>query len=154
MTTECTSPRLGFEPLWRREIVAQFNGGNITSDGGGLLLREVEARTKILEGFAKCFTDYRSPGMIEHPLEDLVAQRAYAFCLGYDDLNDHDELRRDPLLAVLVGKRDPEGNGRGRERDKGKALAGKSTLNRLELTPENPATLSQSSATWLTGIEL
>ncbi len=139
MTTECNADRLGFGPLGRREIVAHFNGGNITSDGGGLLLREVEARTRIIEDFARCFTDYRNPGMIEHPLEDLVAQRVLALCLGYEDLNDHDDLRRDPLLAVLVGKSDPEGKHRSRDRDKGKALAGKSTLNRLELTPENPA---------------
>ena len=73
--------------------------------------------------------------LIEHTVEELVAQRIYALALGYEDLNDHDDLRNDPLLAVLVGKNDPTGGNRIRKRDKGKPLAGKSTLNRLELTP-------------------
>jgi hypothetical protein len=85
--------------------------------------------------FAECFTDYRDPRLIEHTVEELIAQRVYAIALGYEDLNDHDELRRDPLLATLVGKLDPTGQQRARARDLGSALAGKSTLNRLELTP-------------------
>jgi hypothetical protein len=99
-----------------------------------VLLREVEKRTGIARQFAACFTDHRDPDVIEHPVQDLVAQRVYALALGYEDLNDHDELRRDPLLATLVGKADPTGRTRARARDAGKALAGKSTLNRLELT--------------------
>jgi len=126
MTTECNQFVLGFHPLKRREIRAQFGGGAITSDGGGLLLREVEKRTGIVRQFAACFRDYRNPDLIEHPVEALVAQRVYGLALGYEDLNDHEELRKDPLLAVLVEKADP-GN---------EALAGKSTLNRLELTRE------------------
>src|SRR6266581_2949434 len=126
MSTECSQFIFGFHPQKRREIRAQFDGGAITSDGGGLLLREVEKRVKILRQFAACFTDYRNPDLIEHPVEELVAQRVYGLALGYEDLNDHEELRNDPLLAVLVEK------GELGE----KALAGKSTLNRLELTGE------------------
>jgi len=126
MTTECNQFVLGFHPLKQREVRAQFDGGAITSDGGGLLLREVEKRTGILRQFAACFTDYRNPDLLEHPVQELVAQRVYGLALGYEDLNDHEELRKDPLLAVLVEKSNP-----GQE-----ALAGKSTLNRLELTSE------------------
>ena len=135
MKTRCSGSRLGFQPLGRREVVADFDGGTITTDGGALLLREVEGRTGILRQFAACFTDYRNPDLIEHTVGELIAQRVFGLALGYEDLNDHDELRLDPLLAVLVGKEDPTGQERLRQRDKGKALAGKSTLNRLELTP-------------------
>ncbi|MCP4639562.1 MAG: IS1380 family transposase [bacterium] len=135
MGTECSGNGIGFQGLSGREVVGQFDGGLITSDGGGLLLREVEGATRIIEQFAACFRDYRDSEAIEHGVYDLVAQRVYALALGYEDLNDHDELRRDPLLAVLVGKGDPLGEDRLRARDRGKALAGKSTLNRLELTP-------------------
>src|SRR2546425_12793756 len=126
MTAECTQFVLGFHPLKRREIRAEFDGGAISSDGGGLLLREVEKRIRILRQFAACFTDYRNPDLIEHTVEELVAQRIYGLALGYEDLNDHEELRNDPLLAVLVEKADPSNE----------ALAGKSTLNRLEQTKE------------------
>ncbi len=126
MTAECNQFVFGFHPQKRREIRAQFDGGAITSDGGGLLLREVEKRIGILRQFAACFTDYRNPDLIDHPVKELVAQRVYGLALGYEDLNDHDELRNDPLLAVLVEKEDPDKE----------ALAGKSTLNRLELTKE------------------
>lgn len=136
MPTECTQNSFAFHWENRREVVARFDGGVITSDGGGVLLREVEKRTGIAQQFAACFTDHRDPDLIEHPVEDLVAQRVYALALGYEDLNDHDELRRDPLLATLVGKVDPTGRTRSRARDAGKALAGKSTLNRLELTTQ------------------
>jgi hypothetical protein len=132
--TECKPKRTEFHALGNREVVSQFDGGDITSDAGGLMLREVEQRTGILKQFAGCFTDYRNSEAIEHPVEDLVSQRAYGLCLGYEDLNDHDELRADPLLAVMVGKKDPKGEHRRDAADRGKALAGKSTLNRLELT--------------------
>jgi hypothetical protein len=138
METECTPTQLEFHPLGRREVVGKFDGGNITSDAGGLLLRETEKRTGILSGFAKCFEDKRNPEAIEHTVAELVAQRVYGLALGYEDLNDHDDLRRDPLFAVLVGKADPEGQKRVRAQDRGKAAAGKSTLNRLELTPAAP----------------
>src|SRR5258707_1571650 len=126
MTTECSQFVFGFHPQKRREIRAQFDGGAITSDGGGLLLREVEKRVGILRQFAACFTDYRNPDLIEHKVEEMVAQRVYGLALGYEDLNDHEELRNDPLLAVLVEKADPSSQ----------VLAGKSTLNRLELAKE------------------
>jgi hypothetical protein len=132
--TECKPKSIEFHALGSREVVAQFDGGDITSDAGGLLLREVEQRTGIVKKFAACFVDYRNQESIEHPVEDLVAQRAFGMCLGYEDLNDHDELRADPLLAVMVGKKDPKGEHRREAADRGKALAGKSTLNRLELT--------------------
>jgi hypothetical protein len=134
MTTECKPELLEFHALGNREVSGQFDGGDITSDAGGLLLREVAARTGILRAFAACFFDYRNPEAIEHSVRDLVAQRVYGLCLGYEDLNDHDQLRSDPLLAVIVGKTDPKGEHRRNNRDRGKALAGKSTLNRLELT--------------------
>src|ERR1700758_721894 len=124
MSTECNQFIFGFHPLKHREIRAQFDGGAITTEGGGLLLREVEKRIGIVRQFAACFRDYRDPDLIEHTVEELVAQRVYGLALGYEDLNDHEELRKDPLLAVLVEKSDPGGEW----------LAGKSTLNRLELT--------------------
>ena len=135
METECSTDRFVFQPLGRREVVAAFDGGTISSDAGGLLLREVEERTGIIRQFAACFTDHRDAELIEHTVANLVAQRIYGLALGYEDLNDHDQLRCDPLLAVLVGKADPTGQDRTRQRDRGKPLAGKSTLNRLELTP-------------------
>jgi hypothetical protein len=134
MSTECNASYLDFSMLGPRQILADFDGGNISSDAGALLLRKTEQITAILQQFAACFTDHRNPDLIEHPLKDLVAQRVYALALGYEDLNDHDDLRRDPLLATVVGKEDPTGKCRRRQRDRGKALAGKSTLNRLELT--------------------
>jgi hypothetical protein len=133
--TECNTERLGFQPLEKRELVGIFDGGDITSDAGGLLLREVDAKTGIIARLAECFTDYRAPELIEHTVAELVAQRVYGLALGYEDLVDHDQLRHDPLMAVLAGKDDPTGQDRARERDRGKALAGKSTLNRLELSP-------------------
>lgn len=142
MTTECTQRSFRFSHPSGREVVARFDGGDITSDGGGLLLGEVERRTGILRQFAGCFTDHRDAGQIEHTVPELVSQRVYGLALGYEDLNDHDELRRDPLLATLVGKDDPLGRDRVRSRDRGAALAGKSTLNRLELT--RPETAAQS----------
>src|SRR5262245_1236004 len=134
LMTECKPKSIEFHALGNREVIAQFDGGDITSDAGGLILREVEQRTGIVKKFARCFVDYRKPEAIEHPIEDLAAQRIYGLCLGYEDLNDHDELRADPLLAVMVGKSDPQGADRREAADRGKALAGKSTLNRLELT--------------------
>ena len=134
MPTECNQEAFRFHPLAQREVRGRFDGGAITSDGGGLLLREVEKRTGIIAQFAACFRDHRDPARIEHTVEELVAQRVYGLALGYEDLNAHDQLRRDPLLAVRVEKEDPQGESRRRERDQGQALAGKSTLNRLELT--------------------
>jgi hypothetical protein len=103
--------------------VAEFNGGTITSDGGGVLLRETDARLGLLSRFSECFLDKRNPLLVEHTVEEMVRQRVYGLALGYEDLNDHEQLRQDPLLRVLAGKREP-----GQD-----SLAGKSTLNRLEL---------------------
>ena len=135
MTTECNAREFAFQGLGSRSVTGRFDGGAITSDAGSLLLREVEAKTGILRRFAACFTDHRDPERVEHSVGELVAQRVFALALGYEDLNDHDTLRHDPLLAVLVGKADPTGQDRRRREDRGKSLAGKSTLNRLELTP-------------------
>ena len=133
--TQCSQPELLFQDLGAREVVARFDGGQVTSDAGGLLLRELETQFRFVEQFARCCSDHRDPNLIEHTLPELLKQRIFGLCLGYEDLNDHEQLRHDPLLAVLVGKTDPQGAERVRARDRGKALAGKSTLNRLELTP-------------------
>lgn len=132
--TECKDFSLHFQDLGCRSVVAAFDGGNITSDAGALLLREVDVKFGFLQGFTNCFTDHRDPQLIEHSLLDLLKQRVFGLCLGYEDLNDHDQLRHDPLLAVVVGKTDPLGQNRSRTADQGKPLAGKSTLNRIELT--------------------
>jgi hypothetical protein len=121
---------MAFQRLGGRQVEARFDGGTITSDAGALLLTEVEQRTAILEGFAGCFTDHRDPGRIRHTVTELVSQRVYGIALGYEDLVDHDTWRTDPLLGVLVGRAQPGAS----------LLAGKSTLNRLELTlPEASA---------------
>ena len=119
MKTECTKLRADFQPLGKREIVADFDGGAITSDGGALLLREIEKRTAILKRFATCFTDYRDPKRLEHDVLSLVSQRVFGLALGYEDLNDHDELSKDTMLAVAIGKTDPTGNTRRSDKDKG-----------------------------------
>jgi len=136
--TECKTEQYEFHVLGNREVVGHFDGGDITSDAGGLLLREVEQRTGIIRRFAECFQDRRDPRFTEFAVEELVAQRVYGLSLGYEDLNDHDQLRADPALAVVVGKEDVKGEHRRLEQDRGKALAGKSTLNRLELTKAGP----------------
>ena len=136
MNTECSTDPLEFHALGRRTVVERFDGGEISSDGGGLLLREVEQRTQILRRLSQCFIDHRHPARIEHSVESLVKQRVLGIALGYEDLNDHDELCRDSVLAMLSGCTDLTGAGRVRPSDRGKPLAGKSTLNRLELTPE------------------
>jgi hypothetical protein len=134
--TDCKETQLEFQGLGRRRVIASFDGGRISSDGGLLLLHEVAERTGLLKRFAQCFTDHRDPARIEHSVEELVSQRVLAQAQGYEDLNDHDALRDDTLLALAVGKSDLTGAERTRERDRGHALAGKSTLNRLERTPE------------------
>lgn len=132
--TQCNQESFAFHRVGRREVVAKFDGGRISSDGGAVLLREVERRTAVIEQFIDCFTDHRSPVLIEHDLEHLIAQRVMGLALGYEDLNDHDRLRHDPLLAVAIGHRDPLGGQRRDAEDRGKPLAGKSTLNRIELS--------------------
>jgi Transposase DDE domain group 1 len=134
--TECKERQLEFQGFGRRQVVADFDGGRISSDGGLLLLREVAGRSGLLERFGRCFTDYRDSRYIEHTVAELVSQRVLALAQGYEDLNDHDVLRDDLLLALAVGKQDLAGSQRPRARDRGHALPGKSTLNRLERTPE------------------
>jgi hypothetical protein len=132
MVTDCNPQQLEFQGVGRRTVVAAFDGGTLTSDGGLLLLSEVERRRGILRQFAACFRDQRNPAYVEHSVEELVRQRVLGLALAYEDLNDHEDLRADPLLATVVGKADPTGNDRRQEQDRGKPLAGKSTLNRLE----------------------
>src|SRR3954469_13807032 len=124
MTTQCNAAYLDFPMLGPRQVLADFDGGDISSDGGALLLRETERLTGIVRQFAACFSDHRDPGLIEHPVEHLLAQRIYGLALGYEDLNDHDDLRRDPLLAAVVGKDDPTGKARPRQRRRGKPRHG------------------------------
>jgi hypothetical protein len=134
--TECAQKTFEFQGLGKRKVTADFAGGYLSSDGGGLILREVENKLGVVTRLAKCFRDYRNQRFVEHSVEELLRQRIFGLALGYEDLNDHDRLRVDPLQAVLVGKKDPEGATRLMERDKGKALAAHSTLNRLELGAE------------------
>jgi hypothetical protein len=141
--TECNAEQLEFQGLGTRQVVADFSAGQVTSDAGALLLREVEHGRGILTRFAQCFVDHRDPERREFSVEQLLAQRVYALGLGYEDLNDHETLRRDPLLATLVGRLDPTGADRARVRDRGCGLAGKSTLNRLELTPADAGARSR-----------
>ncbi len=132
MKTHCNGQRFLFQGPGRREAVVQFNGGRMSSNGGLLLLQEVDRRRRIVERFGECFEDAREAGQVEHTVEELLRQRVYGLAVGHEDLNDHEELRTDALLAAVVGKSDPTGETRARERDRGKPLAGKSTLNRLE----------------------
>ena len=120
--TECSQRRFAFTVHFSRRVEAGFSGGRVSTDGGVLLLREVDRKIHLLGRLAACFSDGRSRLRIRHPLSEMLAQRIYGLATGYEDLNDHEQLRSDPLLALLSGKRDLE-----------QPLAGKSTLNRLEL---------------------
>ncbi len=122
--TECSRSQFPFEAHFSRQVVGRFDGSRLTTDGGALLLRQADRRIGLLRRVVGCFTDTRQRERIEHELAEMLAQRIYALALGYEDLNDHEELRRDPLLAVLAGKREMT-----------EPLAGKSTLNRMELAP-------------------
>ena len=107
--TDRTPPALAFEPLGSREVVASFDGGLITADAGALLRRELDSRSGFIDSFTRCFTDHRDPERIEHPPADLLRPRIFGLGLGYEDLNEHDPVRFDPLFAVAVGKTDPLG---------------------------------------------
>lgn len=137
MKTECTTSKIGLQALGKRSVEVDFDCGRITSDGGAVVLREIEDTFHVLEKFAQCFTDHRDQSKTEHRVHHLIVQRVMGLCLSYEDVIDHDELRSDPMFALLAGKEDPMGKERKRERDKGNALAGKSTLNRMELTRED-----------------
>ena len=133
MKTECTGEQLEFQSLGRRQVTGRFDGGRISSNAGGILLREVEKRTGVLARLSACFKDHRNPSSVEHRVPELILQRVYGIALGYEDLNDHEELRDDVLLSVLTDKKDITGENRTRKRDHGHALASPSTLNRMEL---------------------
>ncbi|MBM4094322.1 MAG: IS1380 family transposase, partial [Planctomycetes bacterium] len=132
--TQCNESRIEFHGLGEQVLTAGFDGGNLVSDGGVPLLAEVDRMLGVLERYAACFTDHRDPERSEHSVLDLVRQRIYGLCLGYEDLNDHDRLRADALIAACVGKQDPDGQQRRRAADRGMPMAGRSTLNRLELS--------------------
>lgn len=128
--TECIQDRFEFASTsGTRQVVAEFSGGTITSDAGSLLLKETDAKMNLLARFAECFSDRRSPLLIEHTIEQMLRQRVYSLALGYEDLNDHELLRFDPLLAAMAGKAEPGTD----------LLAGKSTLNRMELGTGTPS---------------
>src|SRR2546430_9262360 len=127
MPTECTPDMFGFEAVEGREVVAAFDGGAITSDAGALLL--ADRAISMMDRFAACFHDVRRQDLIEHEVVTLVGQRVFGIALGYEDLNDHDTLRHDPIMGVLAGKLKTK-------RKRCAPVAGKSTLNRLEHAPE------------------
>src|SRR6201984_828021 len=129
----CSEPLLfSFNDLGSRQVIADFSAGYLSSDGGMLFLRQIDEGLGISRSLARCFYDARNPLFIEHSVRELVAQRLLGMAAGYEDLNDHNLLRLDPLFAVAVGKEDPLGSGR-TPQDQGKALASAPTLNRLEL---------------------
>ena len=137
--TDCPQTTFEFQVLGSRKVQANFDGGHLSSDGGGaLFLREVEARCGTIAKLAACFDDRRNPELIEHSVAHLLAQRINALAMGYEDLNDHDSLRLDPAHALAAGKEDLLGEHRLEENDRGKALAASTTLNRLELAAEAP----------------
>ena len=131
MPTECSGDLLGFAPVEGREVVAAFDGGPITSDAGALLLGATDRAIGMMERFAACFHDERRQELIEHEVVTLLGQRVFGIALGYEDLNDHDKLRHDPMMAVLAGKLEAR-------REDCAPIAGKSTLNRLELSKLEP----------------
>ena len=131
--TECKQDVFEFQVQGSRKVTADFSGGYLSSDGGALFLRGVDLKMGLIERLAGCFSDYRLPCLVEHRVAELLRQRIGALALGYEDLNDHDRLRLDPLHALMAGKADVLGEDRLCEADRGKALAAHSTLNRLEL---------------------
>jgi hypothetical protein len=132
--TDCNGQALLFQDLGRRKVVADFCGGTLSSDGGVLLLRQVDTHLGLTCELARCFYDGRDQRFVDHAVSEMLAQRIYGQALGYEDINDHEELRRDPLLATACNKQDPLGEARFNPADRGIALAAPSTLNRLELS--------------------
>jgi hypothetical protein len=120
--TECNQSGFGFEAWGRRGIVARFDGGTISSDGGAFLLRQTDKRLNLLPRLAECFLDGRNQQLIEHSILEMLSQRVYGLALGYEDINDHEQLRKDPVFGILAGGEEVN-----------EPLAGKSTLNRMEL---------------------
>jgi len=132
MPTECSADLFGFTAVEGRKVVAGFDGGMMTSEAGAMLLGATDKQIRLIERFANCFTDYRAAELVEHTVSGLVGQRLFGISLGYEDLIDHDQLRHDPVMAVLGGKL------QARRKDCA-PLAGKSTLNRLELSRQEPS---------------
>ena len=132
MPTQCSRDLFGYEVVEGRRVVAAFDGGNTTSDAGGLLLGATDRAIGLVGRFAACFTDGRAQAQVEHAIATMVAQRVFGIALGYEDLIDHDQLRHDPVLAPLAGKLEAKRKGCA-------VLAGKSTLNRLEHAPSQPS---------------
>jgi hypothetical protein len=120
--TECNQSSFGFEACGKREIVARFDGGTISSDGGAFLLRQTDQRLNLLPRLAECFLDGRNQKQVEHSILEMLSQRIYGLALGYEDINDHEQLRTDPVFGILAGRGELD-----------EPLAGKSTLNRMEL---------------------
>jgi hypothetical protein len=120
--TQCNQSDFGFEALGKREIVARFDGGTISSDGGAFLLRQTDQRLNLLARLAGCFLDGRNQVLVEHSILEMLSQRVFGLALGYEDINDHEQLRNDPVFGILAGREQLED-----------PLAGKSTLNRMEL---------------------
>jgi Transposase DDE domain group 1 len=131
MPTQCSADLFGFAAVDGRAVVASFDGGAITSEAGALLLGETDRAIHLIGRLAACFQDSRRAELIEHEVATLVGQRVFGLALGYEDLIDHDQLRHDPVLAVLAGKL-------AAKRAACAPLAGKSTLNRLELSRAAP----------------
>src|SRR5215469_7642537 len=131
MQTECSADLFGFTPVEGRKVVAAFDGGQMTSEAGAMLLGATDKQIRLIERFADCFTDYRDAYLVEHSVRSLVGQRVFGVALGYEDLIDHDQLRHDPVMALLGGKLTAK-------RTDCAPLAGKSTLNRLELSRQEP----------------
>ena len=131
MQTECSADLFGFAPVEGRRVVAAFDGGTMTSEAGALLLGATDGQIRLIERFAGCFTDHRAADLVVHEVPGLVGQRVFGIALGYEDLIDHDQLRHDPVMAVLGGKL-------AARRADCAPLAGKSTLNRLELSRAEP----------------
>src|SRR5437763_9740203 len=131
MQTECSADLFGFAPVEGRAVVAAFDGGRMTSEAGAMLLGVTNGQLRLIERFAGCFADHRAADLVEHTVPGLVGQRVFGIALGYEDLIDHDQLRHDPVMAVLGGKL-------AAKRADCAPLAGKSTLNRLELSRPEP----------------
>jgi len=131
MQTECSADLFGFAPVEGRKVVAAFDGGTMTSEAGAMLLGATDRQIRLIERFAGCFTDHRVAELVVHEVASLVGQRVLGIALGYEDLIDHDQLRHDPVMAVLGGKLEAQ-------RADCAPLAGKSTLNRLELSRPEP----------------
>lgn len=133
MPTKCSAEQFDFGRVEGRAVEAAFDGGLVTSDAGALLLGAADRAINLVGRFAECFRDRRRQDLIEHKVAMLIGQRVFGIALGYEDLNNHDELRQDVLMAVVAGKL-------AARRNDCAPVAGKSTLN---LEPKRAFALSQ-----------